>query len=45
MGCKFFIKSNKIFVLPESDGPIINILNGQLLCSKELDPVVSLFSF
>ena len=45
MGCKLFIKCNKVFVLPEPDGPIINILNGQLLRSKELDPVVSLFSF
>ena len=25
-----------MFVLPEPDGPIINILNGQLLCSEEL---------
>ena len=45
MGCKLFIKCNKVFVLPKPDGPIINVLNGQLLCSKELDPVVSLFSF
>ena len=45
MGCKLFIKCNKVFVLPEHDGPIIKILNGQLLRSKELDPVVSLFSF
>ena len=34
-----------MLVLPEPDGPIINILNGQLLRSEELDPVVFLFSF
>ena len=45
MGCKLFIKCNKLFLLPEPDGPIISILNGQLLRSEELDPVVSLFSF
>ena len=31
-----FIKCNKVFVLPEPDGPIINILNGQLSFSEEL---------
>ena len=30
-----FIKFNKVFFLPEPDGPIINILNGQSLCSEE----------
>ena len=33
---KIVINCNKVFVLPEPDGPIINILNGQLW---------SLFSF
>ena len=49
IGCKLFIKCNKVFVLPELDGPIINILNGQSLRSEELnsavDPFVSLFFF
>ena len=31
-----FIKCNQVFVLPEPDGPIINILNGQSLRSEEL---------
>ena len=26
---KLVINCNKVFVLPETDGPIINILNGQ----------------
>ena len=30
----------EVLVLPEPDGPIINILNGQLLRSEELDSVV-----
>ena len=33
MGCKLFIKCNKVLVLPEPDGPIIKVLNGQLLFS------------
>ena len=45
MRCKLSIKCNKVFVLPEPDGPIINILNGQLLRSEELDPALTLFSF
>ena len=36
IGCKLFIKCNKVFVLPEPDGPIISVLNGQSLCSEEL---------
>ena len=36
IGCKLFIKCNEVFVLPEPDGPIISILNGQSLRSKEL---------
>ena len=31
IGFKLFIKCNKTLVLPEPDGPIINILNGQSL--------------
>ena len=36
IGCKLFIKCNEVFVLPEPDGPIISILNGQSLRSEEL---------
>ena len=36
LGCKLFIKCNKVFVLPEPDAPIIIILNGQSLRSEEL---------
>ena len=36
IGCKLFIKCNKAFVLPEPDGPIISIQNGQSLRSEEL---------
>ena len=36
IGCKLFIKCNKVFVLPEPDGPIISILNGQSLLYKVL---------
>ena len=45
IGCKLFVKCNKVFALPEPDGPIINILHDQSLRSEELDPVVFLFSF
>ena len=31
IGCKLFIKCNKVLVLPDPDGPMINIQNGQLL--------------
>ena len=30
------IKCNKVFVLPEPDGPIINVLNGQSSFFEEL---------
>ena len=33
IGCKLFIKYNKVLVLPEPDAPIIKILNSQSLSS------------
>ena len=42
---KFWIKLSKVLVLPDPDGPIINILNGQFLSSLLLLQILSKFNF
>ena len=41
---KFRIKLSKVLVLPDPDGPIINILNGQFLSSLLLLQILSKFN-